>query len=120
MELYLGILIFSTYLGSLETPQVPKRSKKKDKPGQNTAIFYPNITEDLEEKSSKKKPLLARAIHKSIKRIKSNDFNSLLKKTSPKPQIDHQIGNSSFFKKPVTIGEVYKLEPSEDCSQYCF
>ena len=109
---------FSLYLASQETPKVPKRAKKKDKTGQNSTVWYPSTSEDL-EKPSKKKPLIARAVHKSIKRIKSTDFNPIFKKTNPKPELDHQIGNSSFFQEPFTIGEVYKTDQSEKFTEYC-
>ena len=115
MEIYPSY--FSLYLASLETPQVPKRTKKKEKVDENSEC-YPNesgilkkipvhTTED--EKPSKKKPLLARALHKTIKRVKANEF----KKKSANPKLDHQIGNSSFFRNPEIDEEADEIESNE-------
>ena len=73
-----------------------------------------------DEKPSKKKPLLARALHKSIKRIKSNEFNPIQKKQKSNPKLDHQVGNSSFFKDPTAAENTNwnKVELREKYLQY--
>ena len=73
-----------------------------------------------DEKPSKKKPLLARALHKSIKRIKSNEFNPIQKKQKSNPKLDHQVGNSSFFKDPISAENANwnKFELREKYLQY--
>ena len=76
-----------------EFPSVPKRVKK---------------LKSIEEKSTKKKSPISRAVHKSVKRIKSVDLpgfvslrnNQKLRKSVKNERIGYNVSNSTFFQTP--------------------
>ena len=114
-------------------PIVPKRVKKTDSdafvkvPQQSKfrslrQVSSQDIPENTEEK--KKKPLLSRAVHKSVKRIKSVDLTGLtslknnqkLRKSVKNETIGYNVSNSVFFQTPEDHlnGTPYEYEQDEN------
>ena len=86
-----------------EFPSVPKRVKK---------------LKSIEEKSTKKKSPISRAVHKSVKRIKSVDLpgfvslrnNQKLRKSVKNERIGYNVSNSTFFQTPADAAEEIPTE----------
>ena len=86
-----------------EFPSVPKRIKK---------------LKSIEEKSTKKKSPISRAVHKSVKRIKSVDLpgfvslrnNQKLRKSVKNERIGYNVSNSTFFQTPADAAEEIPTE----------
>ena len=88
-----------------EFPSVPKRVKK---------------LKSIEE--PKKKSPISRAVHKSVKRIKSVDLpgfvslrnNQKLRKSVKNERIGYNVSNSTFFQTPADAGEEIPTEIIEE------